>query len=129
MRLSFIDDPPSGIHAGHAIRRVQRVRRFARWMDARYRIPVIGVRFGLDNVIGLVPGVGDAVTAITATWLLRQAIQLGVSNAVLAKMIGNIAIDLSVGAVPVVGDVFDLYWKCNLRNAKLLEEHLLNRDA
>ena len=127
--LTLVVDRASRIDAAAAIRRVQRVHRFAKCMDSRYRIPIIGIRFGFDSVIGLVPGLGDAVTALTATWLLRQAVQLGVPNSVLVKMIANIVIDLSVGVVPVVGDVFDLFWKSNLRNAKLLEEHLLTIDV
>lgn len=110
-----------------AAKRLRRVQRYSNLMDARFRLPVVGVRFGMDSVIGLVPGVGDAVTAVTSLWLLREAKLSGVGNRTLLKMAGNFGIDFCVGAVPLLGDVFDVYWKANLRNASLLERHLAHK--
>ena len=91
----------------------------ARWMDSAFRIPGLGVKFGLDAIIGLIPGLGDAATSLVSLYILAQARQLGVGRATLARIALNIAIDVIVGAVPLVGDVFDIYWKSNQRNVAL----------
>ncbi len=88
------------------------------------RVPGTNLRFGVDPIIGLIPGFGDAVGAILAGWILVEAIRLGVSRATLLRMAGNVACDALVGAVPVLGDAFDFVWKANLWNVALLERHL-----
>jgi hypothetical protein len=88
------------------------------------RVPGTNLRFGFDPIIGLIPGFGDAAGAILAGWIVVEAIRLGVSRATLLRMAGNVAFDGLVGAVPVLGDVFDFVWKANLRNVALLERHL-----
>ena len=92
-------------------------------MDAGIRVPGTNLRFGLDPILGLVPGLGDAAGAILAGWILVEATRLGASRATILRMAGNVAFDALVGAVPVVGDVFDFVWKANLRNVALLERH------
>ena len=72
----------------------------------------------------MIPGFGDAAGAILAGWILVEAARLGASRATLLRMAGNVAFDALVGAVPVLGDVFDFLWKANLRNVALLERHL-----
>lgn len=104
--------------------RLKRVEQLARWMDSSFRIPGTPIRFGWDSLIGLIPGVGDAVSAATGTWILHEAYQAGISKPAMLRMLGNIAVDVTVGAIPLVGDAFDVYWKSNLRNAKILEKHL-----
>jgi len=84
------------------------------------------LRFGLDPLIGLIPGVGDAVGAVLAGWILVAAIRLGASRATLVRIAGNIALDAGLGAVPILGDIFDFAWKANLRNLALLERHLID---
>lgn len=106
------------------LKRLRRVQRMSRLMDNSLRIPGIPIRFGLDSVIGLIPGIGDSLTAIASGWLLREAYRLGVPKRTLLKMVGNVALDLFTGTVPILGDVFDVYWKSNLRNTRLLEQHL-----
>lgn len=108
--------------------RLARIRRLSRLMDSAVRIPGTRIRFGLDGVIGLIPGFGDAAAAGISAWIVREAYASGVPNGVLAKMLGNIAIDFVGGTVPLVGDVFDIYWKANLRNVQLLEEMLRSPD-
>ena len=108
----------------HPLRRVQR---YARWMDSSFRIPLTPIKFGWDSVLGVVPGVGDVLTAVMGGWILREAYAAGVSKRTMARMMGNLAVDVTAGSVPVVGDVFDVFWKSNLRNAKLLEKHLRDR--
>ena len=105
-------------------RRLTHLRRFAIWLDAGIAIPGTSVRFGLDPILGLIPGVGDAAGAVLAAWILLEAFRMGTSRSTLVRMAGNVALDAGLGAIPVVGDVFDFVWKANLRNVTLLERHL-----
>ena len=98
-------------------------------MDAGIAIPGTSVRIGLDPVLGLVPGLGDAAGALLAAWIFVEAIRLGAPRATLARIASNIAIDALIGAVPVLGDVFDIVWKANLKNVVLLERHALEPAA
>jgi Domain of unknown function (DUF4112) len=82
------------------------------------------LRFGVDALVGLVPGMGDALTTAMSLWLVKEAHALGAPKHLIVRMLGNIAIDGVVGAVPVVGDVLDLMWKSNRRNLYLLRRHL-----
>ena len=93
-------------------------------MDAGFRIPGTNLRFGLDPIIGLIPGGGDAAGAVLAAWIVIEAVRLGASRATLLRIAGNVALDAAVGAVPFIGDIFDFAWKANLRNVALLERHL-----
>jgi len=104
--------------------RLQRLRRFAHWMDAEFRVPFTPLRIGLDPIIGLVPGLGDAAGALLAGWILVEAVRLRASRATLIRISGNIAADALIGAVPVLGDALDVAWKANLRNVALLERHV-----
>ena len=96
------------------------------WLDGGVALPGTRRRLGLDPVLGLVPGLGDAVGAVIALWLLAEGFRLGVSRATLARIASNIGVDALIGAVPVAGDVFDFAWKSNLRNVVLLERHHVN---
>jgi hypothetical protein len=100
------------------------VTRFAWWLDAGIRIPGTNLRFGLDPILGLVPGAGDVAGAVLAGWILIEAIRLGASRATLVRIAGNVALDAGLGAIPLIGDIFDFTWKANLRNVALLERHL-----
>lgn len=100
------------------------VAKFAYWLDAGIRVPGTSLRFGLDPILGLIPGAGDAAGAVLAGWILVEAIRLGASRATVIRIAGNVALDAVVGAVPVLGDIFDFAWKANLRNVALLERHL-----
>ena len=100
------------------------VSRFAYWLDAGIRIPGTSVRFGLDPILGLIPGAGDAAGAVLAGWILIEAVRLGASRATVLRIAGNVALDAGLGAVPLLGDIFDFAWKANLRNVALLERHL-----
>jgi hypothetical protein len=98
--------------------------RFAYWLDAGFRVPGTGLRFGLDPVIGLIPGAGDAAGAVLAGWIFVEAVRLGASRATLTRIAANVVFDALIGAIPVLGDVFDVAWKANLRNVAILERHL-----
>jgi hypothetical protein len=100
------------------------VSRFAHWLDAGFRIPGTNLRFGLDPILGLIPGGGDAAGAVLAGWIVVEAVRMGASRATLLRIAGNVALDAAVGAVPLLGDIFDFAWKANLRNVALLERHL-----
>ena len=104
--------------------RLAHLRRLAHWLDDGIRIPGTRLRFGLDPLIGLVPGLGDAAGAALAGWIVIEAAWSGASAATLARMAVNVAVDALVGSIPVAGDVFDFGWKANMRNVALLERHL-----
>lgn len=101
-----------------------RIEQFAHWLDSRFSIPGTNIRFGLDAILGLFPAVGDFLPAIAALYILFAAAKQGVPRSTLARMAANIAFDYVVGAVPVAGDVFDVFWKANDRNAALLAKHV-----
>jgi hypothetical protein len=89
-------------------------------------VPGTSLRFGLDPVLGLVPGLGDAAGALLAGWIFIEAIRLRAPRATLLRIAANIGLDALIGAVPVLGDVFDVVWKANLKNVALLERHVLD---
>jgi hypothetical protein len=100
-------------------------RTLAHWLDAGIRVPGTNIRFGLDPLLGLIPGVGDAAGAVLAGWILVEALRLGASRATVLRIAGNVALDAGLGAIPLLGDIFDFAWKANLRNVALLERHLV----
>lgn len=90
-------------------------------LDDFLRIPGTSIRFGLDGIVGLVPGIGDILGAMASWIIVLAAWTRGVSNVTLARMMANIAIETVVGAVPILGDAFDIAWKANRKNFALLE--------
>jgi hypothetical protein len=99
------------------------LRRWAVLLDSAFVVPGVGVRFGLDALFGLVPGIGDLTTPIFTVLLLGTGLRMRVPLVVLARMVLNAAIDALIGLVPVLGDWFDFGWKANLWNLELLERH------
>ncbi|MFC3615950.1 DUF4112 domain-containing protein [Lutimaribacter marinistellae] len=106
------------------LRRVERAERIARKLDAAFRLPGTRIRFGWDSVLGLVPGVGDALTVAPAAYILKIAHDTDAPTALLARMAANVVIDWITGLVPIVGDLLDVGYKANLRNVALLREHV-----
>ncbi|MBT8480203.1 MAG: DUF4112 domain-containing protein, partial [Myxococcales bacterium] len=109
-------------------RSVSTLRRWAEHLvtllDDRFRIPGTDVRFGLDPIIGILfPGVGDAVTGVGSVGLMALALRRGVPRVIMFRMILNILIDVLAGALPIVGDIFDLAYKSNRRNLELIRQH------
>lgn len=104
--------------------RLERLRTLSRLLDAAVRIPGTNFRFGLDPLIGLVPGIGDAVGAAFSGYIILQAARLQAPKSTLVRMVVNVVLDTVVGAIPLLGDLFDMGWKSNLRNLALLENHL-----
>jgi uncharacterized protein DUF4112 len=99
------------------------LRRWAVLLDSAFRIPGTGIRFGLDAIVGLVPGLGDISTPAFAALLLVQAVRMRLPVVVQARMVLNAAFDMLIGLVPILGDLADIGWKANLRNLALLERH------
>ncbi len=95
----------------------------AKLMDAQFRIPGTGIRFGLDPLIGLIPGFGDFAGFMVSACMIVMLAKNGASGFVLARMAFNIVLDSVLGTIPVLGDIFDFAFKANQRNLKLLEEH------
>lgn len=104
---------------------LQRVARLAYWLDDRFRIPGTRRRIGLDGLLGLIPGLGDTATTLVAAYIVLEAARLGAPKRMIARMLANIGVDFVIGLVPLAGDLADLAWKANRRNARLLRDHLL----
>ena len=102
----------------------EKLNRLAWLMDNSFCIPGTQIRFGLDGLIGLIPGVGDALGAIISSHILTQAAHMGAPKSLLLKMAFNIGLDAILGVIPVLGDVSDFIWKANQRNVKLLSDYI-----
>lgn len=94
----------------------------SRWMDGLFRIPGTGWRFGLDALVGLIPGIGDTATTIVSFYILAAGVRYRVPKVTLLRMGLNIAIDYLLGTIPFVGDVFDAFWKSNQMNVELIRK-------
>ncbi len=103
---------------------LKRLRQLSRLLDKAIVIPGTGVGIGLDPILGLIPVGGDFLGVMLSAYIVLESARLGVPKRTLGKMVFNIIIDSFVGAVPVLGDLFDFTWKANEHNVKLLEEHL-----
>lgn len=101
----------------------------AYWLDARFRIPIVGWRFGVDALLGLVPLAGDAAALMPSAYLVWRGHRLGVRSGTLGGMVGNTALDFAVGSIPILGSIFDVAFKANLRNIELLKADLAARLA
>ncbi|HET7190257.1 MAG TPA: DUF4112 domain-containing protein [Gemmatimonadaceae bacterium] len=101
-----------------------RARTLTNLLDNAVRVPGTSMRFGLDPVLGLIPGLGDVAGAALGGYVVLLASQLGAPTTVIVRMLGNVVIDTVGGTVPVIGDLFDAGWKSNSRNLALLERHL-----
>ena len=99
------------------------LRRFATLMDEQFAIPGVGTRIGLDALLGFVPGVGDVGGALLSAWIIVGALRHRVPALPILRMVLNVAIDTTVGAVPVLGDVFDIFFKENVDNVELILRH------
>jgi len=104
-------------------RGLKQLGRLAKFMDAQFRIPGTDIRFGLDGIIGLIPGAGDLSTFAVSGYMLWIMANNGASGFVLARMTLNILIDALIGSIPILGDIFDIAFKANMRNMRLMQEH------
>jgi hypothetical protein len=103
--------------------RLEMIRRVSRMLDSGFVVPGTSLRYGLDPILGLIPGLGDFVSPLFTIGVLWQARDLGIPRVVQLRMIFNVAIDALLGIVPVAGDLFDFAWKANDMNVALLERH------
>lgn len=102
-----------------------RLGRLAWILDSAIRIPGTNYRIGIDGLIGLIPGFGDLFGALLSSYIVAAAARIGVPSVVLIRMALNIALESVVGAIPVIGDIFDIVWKANQRNVELLNGYLV----
>ena len=115
--------PPAGPGAGRVSLDDPFIALVAKLMDSAFVVPGTKIRFGFDPIIGLIPGIGDAATALTSLLLVFQSARQGVPRVVLARMALNVLINTAVGAIPVVGDLFSVWWRSNVRNYDLHLKH------
>jgi Domain of unknown function (DUF4112) len=110
------------MHESHA-RTLAALRKWSVLLDSAFRVPGTNLTFGLDPILGLIPGLGDLTTPLFAALLLVHAVRMRIPRIVQLRMVINAALDLLIGSVPVVGDAFDFGWKANVRNLGLLERY------
>jgi Domain of unknown function (DUF4112) len=103
---------------------LRRLKRIAWLTDTAWRVPFTKTRFGLDPLMGLIPGLGDGMMLLVSVYTLMLAHKAGAPSKLLLRMGANVAVDFGAGSIPVVGDLFDLYFKSNVRNLSLLTEFL-----
>ena len=110
--MQFIDDE------------LRRLREVAWRMDALFYIPKTNLSVGLDNILGLVPVVGDVATVAPSIWMIYKARKLGATPGAIAFMVSNVLTDMLIGSIPIIGDIFDIAYNANIRNYRLLERNL-----
>ncbi len=103
---------------------VRQLRQLSHLLDNIIRVPGTSYRIGLDPILGLIPGGGDLLGGVLSSYIMFRAFQFGVSRETLTRMASNIALETVVGTVPVLGDLFDVAWKANIKNVELLEADL-----
>jgi hypothetical protein len=116
-RTSILADDPAS--------RTRRVQALARLLDNSIPIPGTNWKIGFDAIVGLIPGIGDLIGAVLSGYIVLEAARADIPAFTLARMLLNVGVDTMVGAVPALGDVFDAAWKANVKNAALLEKHLV----
>ena len=104
--------------------RFDRLDRLSKQLDSVFRIPGTGIRIGYDSIAGLIPGLGDAAAALPAAWILLESRRMGLPKRKLVKQGANIALDTLFGSIPLLGTIFDVGFKANLRNVEILRRHL-----
>jgi uncharacterized protein DUF4112 len=129
MNNSAVRRPASAVVGTHEPPELEGLRALSRVLDSAMTIPGTRIRFGLDAVIGLVPGIGDIIGAMFSTYIIFQAARMGTPKATLARMIVNTGMDTLIGEIPLLGDLFDVGFKSNVRNLALLEQHLHRPSA
>jgi hypothetical protein len=107
-------------------RRLARLQRMSWWLDEVIRVPGTRIRIGLDPILGLIPGLGDVVGGFLSAAIVMESLRRGVPRSTVVRIVTNIILDTTIGAVPVLGDLFDFAWKSNRRNLDLLERHVVH---
>ncbi len=104
--------------------RLARLEALAKLLDVAFVLPGTNIRYGIDGIIGLIPVVGDAIATVLSLWLVREARALGAPWHITARMLGNVAVQGVAGGVPFAGDAFDVLFRANMRNARILRRWL-----
>ena len=102
---------------------LSRLDRLAFWLDNAVRIPGTNIRVGLDGFLGLIPGVGDVAASLMSFYIISKAIGARLPLPVIGAMVGNVVLELLVGSIPLLGDIFDFAWKANTKNVALIKQH------
>jgi hypothetical protein len=116
-----------GILAGGTEESVARVEALARLMDGVFTLPGTNLRLGLDAIVGLVPVAGDVISGLISSYLIWEARRIGAPRWLVARMMANTLLDTTLGAIPLVGDAFDVMFRANMRNMALLRRHMERR--
>ena len=103
--------------------RLHRLDWLSQLLDSAWSVPGTSYRIGLDGIIGLIPGIGDPLGTMLSSYLIFEAARMGAPTHILLRMVGNVAVESIVGVIPILGDIFDLAWKANVRNLALLRAH------
>ena len=106
------------------LKNLNKIRKIAKILDSAIGIPGTKFRIGLDPILGLIPGGGDLIAGIISAYMIYLATRFGLEKREIFKMFKNVAIETAVGSVPIAGDIFDAYFKANMRNLEILEKHL-----
>jgi hypothetical protein len=107
----------------------RRIERVTHALDELIGIPGTPIKVGLDPIVGLIPVVGDAVAGVVGAWVIGEAARFGIPRVVLARMVVNLVVDLAIGAIPLLGDLYDVAFRSNSRNLALFRRHALEPDA
>lgn len=108
-------------------RTLDRIHAVAGFLDDAFEIPKLGIRIGIDPIIGILPIGGDAVTGLVSLYIFIEGIRLGLPARALLRMLLNIVLDVGIGSIPVIGSIFDVAWRSNRRNVAIIERHLDER--
>ena len=111
-------------YSGNAQQSLARLEALARLMDGAFVFPGTNIRFGLDGLVGLIPVAGDMLAGLVSTYLIWEARQLGAPRWLMARMLANTFFDTTIGAIPILGDAFDVLFRANMKNMTLLRRHL-----
>ena len=118
-----------GIKGGDLEKELNSLKRLAHWLDDSIKVPGTEWKIGADGIIGSIPVIGDITTGCFAAYIIYQARRFNVPKKTLLKMIWNTSLDIGIGFIPIVGDLFDFYWKANLSNLNLLISHIENESS
>ena len=102
----------------------QRVEAMEMLLERSFRIPGVNIPIGLDSIVGLIPVLGDVITAAMGAYMVWEARNLGMSKWQLMRMTANVGVDAALGAIPLAGDAFDLLFRSNTRNLRIIKKHL-----
>ena len=107
----------------------RRILRMSHVLDDLFRVPGTSMKLGVDPIVGLIPVIGDIVTAIPGAWLILEATRFGIPRVVLGRMVVNLTLDLGIGAIPLIGDAYDLFFRSNARNLDLFRRYALEPET